>query len=379
MSRAAIEGSVASSRPVRDRSEFSVLLWFCLVFGVGEALPNASAEVKGDPGLLKTAAAKYRANLDRLQTWRGRVEYRSQIDRPDGTRLVLCNIDFAWDKRASAYRFDIRTTKDVRIVGGKETPAMELNRRVGLFRDGTYHELHYPLAKENARHVAIVRPEKTMKPGFHYGSFEPGYFLGQDGHEMDKQWLFLCEHANDKEIALSLTRDGDRLILTQGMAESGLKTTSEINLARGATLEKIRTSETVDKIEKTWTWTWKWQEVNGVWVPSEVRKDHTRAGLQPEEYHYAIQWTESVVNETLGKDEFSLVKLGVRRDDTIADTRSGKRYSVEGKEYPPGPNAAEVPVRRTLFNMFVVLGSVAVLLVLVAALHLRSRRKGARQ
>jgi hypothetical protein len=152
----------------------------------------------GDREILKAAAAVYRANLDRLQTWRGRIAFAHRSDSGGKTRVVECTIGFAWDKKAGMHSWDIRTTKDAWIENNKEVPAISLERMAGVFRDGAYYELRYPLDKESSAHAVVVKLTPPARPGLHYQYFEPSYFFGHGGLAMDKEWHRLYDDANNK-------------------------------------------------------------------------------------------------------------------------------------------------------------------------------------
>jgi len=359
------------------------LIGVLVVAGVGPFASVARAELQGDLEVLKMAAVKYRTNLDLLENWRGRLAMSSQFLRKEGNHLVECNIEFAYDKKTSSNRWTIHVNKDVKTAGGKEEPAEMPHRRAGLIRDGVHYQFMYDLGKEASPHTVTVGAKRFFEPGFHMGSFEPAYFLTHEGQDFDKYWLFLCENAKQPAIVGSLVRKGDRLMLINERAKQGLRSVCEINLAQGGNVERLETSLKRPELERTTAWTWTWEQVNGVWVPKEIRKDFVTTGEKPEEYHDRLTWTENAVNTPLAEDEFSLVKLGVRRDDVVYDTRTGSRYKIQGKEYPAPPGKeppAEPPAEPApgFRGSRLLIAAVSLLLLVVGAgylfRHARVRR-----
>jgi hypothetical protein len=144
---------------------------------------------------------------------------------------------------------------------------------------------------------------------------------------------------------VTITREGS-LVLIAHVYKDG-HSNSQISLAKGGNLDSVVQAFTSVQGNRGVTTTWKWRNVNGVWVPEELTNHVFHDGPNAGSRHVRFQWTESIVNEPLTKDAFSLASLGVFRGDGIIDMRSKKARRIEEEEYPPRPPAksAERPGR----------------------------------
>ena len=313
------------------------LVQFCIVQS------KAKAQIQGDVELLKTAAEKFRDNLNKIKTWKGEVKWdqNSVLNSPKLTSIVTeCSIEFACDLTLPAKRWSIRTDKLITVVDGKEKVSLP-DWRFHIERDGAYYELFYDARIKDAFHLADVANHPYMKPGLSTGTFDPLYFFKYNDEDLDNKWSFLYEHAKSEPMsAYSITRDGNYVVIRLKIKDEPVpRTVYEIDLSKGGNLTKVETARNATNAWDTRIEKWAWQEVNGVWVPQEFTRDHIVTLPKPQDFHYKIRWIKNEVNIPLAKDEFSLVKLGLRQGNGVYDSRTRSTYKITDKSFPPPYNA----------------------------------------
>ena len=233
----------SASNPRTRRPTFWPVTLAVLSFAFGELGdgPPAQGQITGDIQLLRTAAALWRGNLDRLETWRGRVEFSSERKHGKVSSAVSANIEFAWDKKAAMHSRVIQRTKYVVIVDGidKSPP---LDRHSGVFRDGLYYDLWYSLPRSNPRHLVTVHDHSIRAPDYDSDYFEPSFFLRNGSIELYETWLFVAKNASDVRQVGTVERDGDRVILKQEFTKSHVRGRYEINVAKSGAVGTIMSS-----------------------------------------------------------------------------------------------------------------------------------------
>jgi hypothetical protein len=295
--------------------------------------PIAIAQIKGDTELLKMAAVKYRANIEKLKTWKGDVKWTQK--GTDG--ICEWTANYACDFTMPAKRWAITIEKNVHVFEGKvhSTPILW---NYGMFREGAYYELSYSATSKNNRHGAFVQNHPFSKPGFNNNVFDPEYFFTYEGTEIDKFCLHLYKNRNSSGMTgYFIKKEGNNIIIDLILENNGPIPTASYNIdlskAGNVTQVIMRTNETFQTSESILRWEWK--EINGVWVPNEVTKDSIISLPEPKEYHDRIVWENNEVNIPLASDEFSLIKLGVRQEDMLFDTRTNTRTIIKDKSFPP--------------------------------------------
>ena len=296
--------------------------------------PMAKAQVKGDVELLKTVAEKYRANLEKLKTWRGEVKWPLHSIEI----ICECSIDFACDFTLPAKRWAI-TLGEQHISDKGIEKTMPPECRFGMYRDGAYYQLIYK--DKNKRHEANVQDRPFMQPALNYGTFDAQFYLTFEGIEPDEIGTKLYKGSKEKETTgVTIIKDGNILTIQTVLEKYGPAPVAlyQFDLSKGANFTKVemRSNETNRKSEGIWRWIW--EEVNGVWVPKEFSKDVVAILPNPRATHYRVLWTKNEVNIPLEKDEFSLVKLGLRQGDQVYDSRTHKKYTITDKSFPPPVN-----------------------------------------
>lgn len=312
----------------------------CGVVAFGGFPLVAKAQIEGDAQVLKTMATAYRANFEKIRTWRGKVLMTRIFPRDDGTTILeVSSIEFAVDRVTGNSRWAATKDKDVEVIGEKEKQRFAPMHYAGMFANGAYHILNFDPANEQAERMAFVQTQAPGVPGFHYRDFDPLFFLTHEHGFLDEWALMLCDNVDNPEIGSgSIRREGDRFILEFARPGKTVLGLHEMDLSRGGNPVRIQTAAIARgaRAKQQTSWEWDWEQVNGVWVPSKVTKDH----LSDDRYTVIVEWLENHVNEPLAEDEFSLVKLGLRRHDLVKDTGANSTYEIKGAEFPLPPSAA---------------------------------------
>lgn len=305
-----------------SRTTLYLLLAFLLV-----APCHSTAQLKGDPTLLKIVANQYRANLDQLRTWKGKAEVTLESETKDKEKqdkiLIQNTVEFAYDAASGAYRFDIDIYKDVSIVEGKEQPRMRPKREVSIFTGEVYYDLTYKTDIPPAKRVAYVRPEKHMQPGIDYVTFEPHYYFTENGTSVDEHVLLLHDNFTNEKLHGEVIQEGDVIKVIQTARDIQVTNEMWFDLTQGGNLVKYESSETNGADTGRWTTSYEWKQVDKVWMPNRVIYDRdSKKGERIEKSITTVKWIEHRINMPLPPNEFELEILGLSPGDRIRDTRT---------------------------------------------------------
>jgi hypothetical protein len=317
----------------------NLAVWTAIVFVV---FPSTTrAEIKGDPQLLKTAAALYRANLEKLKTWRGRaVMTHRSVQEDQHAWVTVVSIDFAYDRKSGASRWAIDPQKCVEVVGEKETPRIELLSDYGMHLNGAYYELRFRPAGKGGSRRGWVAEKRTFRPGYSYLTFDPMFFFTHEGGDHDKFLLMICENVKHPEAEGSITREGNHVVFSQVMPAGSGTGLDEMDLSQGGNPVHISSVFRPENgPERLSVWEWTWEKINDVWVPKTATKE--LSGARERTIH--LVWEENRVNEPLRKDEYSPARMGLRPGDQLHDIRTDATYTIEGPEFPPALRSKAPP------------------------------------
>lgn len=303
---------------------------------------KAKAQIQGDVELLKTAAEKYCANLEKLKTWRGEVKWfqkGANSSRHESSNIE-CSIDFACDLTLPAKRWSIKIDKQINVKDGQEKILRD-QWTYSLQRDGTYYDLLYDSKTKDSHHIAYIKDKPYMKPGLNYGSFDPLYYYNVLDQNVETFCTTLYKNANLENMsAYSITKEENIVIIKlKRKTDPQPSTVYQIDLSKGSNFTKIESFHNSDNSSQNSIKEWIWQEISGMWVPKEFTMDHIVILPNPKEEHYRITWLKNEVNISLSKDEFSLVKLGLRQGDQVQDSRTHSSYTITDNSFPPPYNA----------------------------------------
>ncbi|MGA2062989.1 MAG: hypothetical protein ABSG67_21155 [Thermoguttaceae bacterium] len=153
---------------------------------------KAKAQIQGDVELLKTVAENYRANLDKLKTWRGELEWSQNSDNNDHKMKLLgeCSINFACDFTLPAKRCAVTEHKLINIIDGKEKILLP-KWKFDLQKDGAYYVLLYTSDIKDSIHVAVKQDHPFAKPGLNFDMFDPMYFFTDGEMDWDQYYLYV--------------------------------------------------------------------------------------------------------------------------------------------------------------------------------------------
>ena len=82
------------------------------------------------------------------------------------------------------------------------------------------------------------------------------------------------------------------------------------------------------------TISWEWKKINGVWIPSEIKRTVTNSGDDSEKFTSTLlRWRDCQVNEPVD-DAIQLTSLGVHRGDRLEDVRTGEKSTFDDHSLP---------------------------------------------
>jgi hypothetical protein len=328
------------------------------------------AAMQGDKENLRMVMAKYRENLDRLRTWKGKVLRTNRPMRDSAEILVENRIEFAYDARSGRYRYNITTLRDVSLVEGKEVSRLTPVKAAGLFNKDSFYDIIYQRDSDGFR-IANVRAKKKMDPGWHAETFEALFFFTDKGKWQDEHLKVLADNFDSPAVIGSVMRDGDTITMTRVIRKNSVEKT--FSLAKGGNATRITTTENrPDGSERVSVDAWDWENVQGVWVPKSAQRQVRDSAKNGERDDTSLKWEENLVNVSLEEKEFALASLGLRQGDFIEDARTNRKMIARGAEFPPG---ASKPKETRGGWLYLVLLNVIVIAIIAAGLFMYSRRK----
>lgn len=311
----------------------------------------------GSEESLKSVSEVYRANIERIRTWRGEIqittesEYRRRDEEKNNpsTYQTIRSVEFVCDRTNNSVRSNCLCEKQ--SASGPDSKSANLNDiRLScnsMVTKGAYYRLEYDAARDFGywkgtsrtvplKRVAVVQTEYEKKAPQALGSeIDPFYWYTHRGKDIGRTFDTYYSWIKDGKTTIgdvSVTREGDivTLLIRSGSAHNRYS----VNLAKGANLVAYEAKDGPDKDRESWKYDY--EEVNGVWVPLRIsfeidEKDGSR-------FVRTLQWSRNEVNRPITDADFSLVKLGLRRGDQVQDRRTGQQYKIQGSEYPPGVN-----------------------------------------
>lgn len=323
------------------------------------------SQLKGDAELLRTAASEYRQNLDRLKTWRGKVQHSADYKEPaDADRRVRTSYDFAWDKQTGYLRTQRKYDSFVRIVNGKEnTVVLPIDNMV--IKDGALFSCPEITDDKFDFRECLIYSQDKFQPGIYSADFDPICYYRFRDIPLDEYLLTFYSGRDDPAAAnTSIVQDKNLLTIETNFEAYGAPALSRIvlDMDQGGNLVKHH-STSRGLVE---TVIMSYQYINEVWTLASVERDRTESATTNRDVTKHV-WTESIVNEPLRDDEFSLARLGLRKNDKIKDTRSKTSSIFDPDDSPETPKVESI-------NSWLV-GLIAAGIVIAAFLFLRGRTR----
>lgn len=296
--------------------------------------------------LLDRIADNHDSNLEQIRTWRGEIQTESTSTRPPGGRYsglkTSHRMRFVCDRVKDRFRLNSkcigREVENGNVKGLDLCPSSN-----AMVLDDAHYEYRFDedtdfLVDESdgslvpVRRVAIVRPKGEMtKPMALDAAVHPLYWFTWRGKTVSEVFRTYADWAKEGEQLphVSVERSGQLVSLRIG--RGGAFNQYTVNLEKGATLVRFEADDGGSGTHEIWNYDY--ELVNGVWLPVSVElKVDQRDGRINKR---SLQWIRSIVNEPIDDEEYSLVKLGLRRGDGVDDKRTGRQYKVQGLEYPP--------------------------------------------
>jgi hypothetical protein len=303
-------------------------------------------ELRGDVELVNMVARAHRANKEQIRTWRGRVLIESHETGPNPESVIYHmegSVVFVLDRQKQAERSNWTTLKMTAIDPdtGTEIPRALPSDNL-MIKDGAYYRYSYdPQLERDSeestfRGVSIQPASARPRGGTSSSSFDPMYwfsFYGSDlGDLFDSYYKWAKEGKDLSHVAVR--RDGDLVVLESRIGEILGRYT--VDLRRGGNLVVY---DSVTGSAKAFQFKYEYENLAGAWVPKRVTMESTVEHDEVRTHRTdKAEFIDNVVNEPIPEEEFSLVKLGIRRGDQVTDTRTITAYIVEGEEYPLSEN-----------------------------------------
>jgi len=366
------------------RSRSTVLLGLFGVLVASGASPGGRG-VQDNIDLLQMVAEAHRANKEQIRTWRGHVGVETHVtdsDPESPSYHMEASVVFVLDRQKQAERSNWTTREftyiDIAKGAGRHGMLVVENMMV---KDGAYYRYSYdPEADKNSdkpikRGVAIQAASARPRGGTAPLNFDPMYWFSFDGGDLASLLDAYCKwaKAGSKVSSVAVSRDGDLVVLESRIGE--VLNRHAVDLQKGGNLVAY---DAVAGSAQAFRCKYQYEKMAGAWVPKRVTIESTRQGSEGRRHRtHTVVFTDNVVNEPIAEEEFSLVKLGVRRGDQVSDTRSRVIYTIQGEEYPlPEPVDYAEGLRRpwTRFIMGIGTGLCVLVLAIVVWLGRRSRK-----
>ncbi|XZE22596.1 hypothetical protein SH449x_002532 [Pirellulaceae bacterium SH449] len=266
-----------------------------------------------DADLLNEAAAAYRANLDSLTSLAGHVSVVRESNRDGKTSVSERAIRFAYNWKSGGEYFFSKTDSPV-SESENESRTREVNPlfEAELFTDGLYYRLRHRVGYEGIKTV-FVNAKRFSRPEFYNGAFVPEYFMSYEGGNFDELLTVYADNIDDLKLNGRLTRRGDVFVVSRFPSDSERKMEVEVDLSKSGNPIRIERESTRDGRKSSTTNLWKWQKINGVWIPSEIKR--TEADLDGDSERTTttlLKWHRLQVNEPVD-DIIQIASLGVYR------------------------------------------------------------------
>ncbi|NOX54654.1 MAG: hypothetical protein GXP27_09490 [Planctomycetes bacterium] len=308
----------------------SLGVWLMLTVFLSLALGKAGAAELGNPELLQLAASAHEENREKLHTWRGKILFLMESGSPQELLRgqpqyrKRAMITFVSDIPGRRRRCNWKDLEHFRVDNGKKK-TLGLRNISTIVTRGVYYrfrsgesdqrrKMDSPTRKRLSKPSAIIlSAEKAPAGQFQAEGFDPLFFFGSGAKDVAGLLrLYYERYAHGKHPGQSVVhwkRKGDEIILTTRLR--GCVNRYTLSLARGGALIEYFASEPNHGRE---TETWKYTCSGGVWVPEEYHFQTTETP-SGHSVRVSLVWVESIVNEPVDEEEFSLSKFGICRDD----------------------------------------------------------------
>jgi hypothetical protein len=327
-------------------------------FALSAEPPNSAPSPPAEsPSLqiLLTAADAFASNYKQIRTWRGTVNVKYSglsrgVSEPIlGTDPVMETIDFVSDFPDESHRWTRR--EEARRPTWRKYPPLEAFDELQPTSIGDaaaeiscmiHHGDYYRFLQSATRTPgsSFRCSVTTARENFYYKEvvpptfYVPSLFRDPGGLTIGDFMRGLVKIAPGR---WSIVQDGS--LITARREADRMSYTCIVDLASAGNAIAIILTGPNGISEHAW----KYQEHDGVWVPESYTRtvsSRNDAGGFVTSRNAEYVWTESVVNEPLPEDAFSLEAIGVRRGDIVDDSVRSVLYTFGADEAPKQSGAA---------------------------------------
>ncbi len=327
-------------------------------------LPNRItwADVDGDPELVDRICVAHRSNLDSLLLWAGEVLIEEDIELTEMAVKRKAKVRFAYDKDREAWLFHWVN------IEASDKP-FEGTQAGGMLLDGAWHTFDLYSPSENAIQGVLIsaRPARTVGPMTN--AFDPMYYFKVRDEDLNKRLDVWTTHADSDWLSLDIQREGDRVTINE--ANVNIPTASAqfvFDLSQGGNLTSLVTRDE----QRRECWTNEFEHRSGVWVPAKtvyenVTHDGKDASIR------TTTWIESIVNEDLPSDTFTLDIMGVLAGASIMDERVGKQWRYKQEPRKSAKQQATSSIESTWSTSLLRIGLGVLTLLVIGAIVWRTQ------
>jgi len=303
-------------------------VWHCrvpsvLALALGLLIPSTClGGMAGDKELFLLVAAGFKANMENVRSWKGQatVEMQTAGDPGGSGTRRKASADFVYDRDTEAVRWAWRQTEGVRD-GKAETPYVA---RGMLHRNRIYRLSLMRLDEPPAAALLRIdpRPEGPVPVAAWGDEFHPMAHFKQIGHDTPRIMEWYYENAdNPKIIGGSIKKEGT--LITVEVGDHAVVNRYVFDTAQGCNLVSYYAKDSA--VEESHSFSY--AAVDGVFLPaSATHKNVNTSGNAPRTMTVNVEFDKNVVNASVGAEEFTLEKLGVRPGDRIVDTVANINY-----------------------------------------------------
>lgn len=293
------------------------------------------AGVEGDAELLRLVAIGYKANRERILTWKGSASLTltGNFQDPEEMLRRTGEVQFVMDREREARRWNYQYmtssgTKDG-VVRAAEPDSDYQETMNAMFKDDAFYRYHYhtPKTYTGAR-VLIITSSQEANVIDQSDDFDPLYWSNNRGRDVYEELMTYYSDRDNPDLDFVLRRDGNIVTIeTKGSRGDGYV---KYDIAKGCNVVELLATLTSKGGRDTWKYSWEWENADGVFVPARFVGRHDTHYEGDDARHAFTQreivFKDMAVNQPLADSEFNLQALGIRPGDRIQNNITGMLY-----------------------------------------------------
>ncbi|MCD6405939.1 MAG: hypothetical protein J7M19_08940 [Planctomycetes bacterium] len=308
---------------------FLVILFLC---GAG-----ATAGVKGDIELVGMLAEGFKANRQKIGTWKGTATVTSRrsdsvIKDPFDFIVTEKSITFACDANLNARRWNLKVLEDRRVKEGTQEVRRNAYFANGLIKNGLMWRVG-PLTRARDSHPYSCRMSVPGQMGTRLvpmDIFDPFEYFKNDSNDLGEIYRIFKLWVDSDKCNIVISRDGSLVSVEHSSAPIDgrpLVNRYTYDLSKGGGMVAYYSTDP-DPDKGPLQVSYEYQEVGGAWVPTKVVWDF--AG-KADSYHVEVAFDQNVVNEPIDPSEFTLATIGLQDGDIVYDQRTDTDLSIRNQ------------------------------------------------